>query len=167
MKLSEGIQKAYERKWSMVNAFTVQIQLPENLISKVGVIDESINLNIVTVNTPDITNDPIESFIANKWYIHNGKDELYRFSMTFRDEDQLSLYKKFYSIYKISKNNYFDDVAMTININKDADWKDENIKLFASYSGVMIEALSNVSFSNDTENQIAEFTVSFKCIKID
>jgi hypothetical protein len=166
VKLSEGIQKAYERKWSMINAFTVQIQLPENLIQKVGVIDEDINLNIISVNTPDITNDPIESFIANKWYIHNGKDELYRFSMTFRDQDQLSLYKKFYSIYKISKENFFDDVAMNININKDPDWKSENIKLFASYSGVLIEAISNLSFSNDTENQIAEFTVSFKCVQI-
>lgn len=165
MKLSDGIQEAYNRKWAMINTFTVQMFLPDTLEAIVGRIGENINLNIISMQTPDFTNDPIESYIANKWFIQNGKDELYRFTMTFRDQDQLSLYKKFMFIYNFSKENYFDDVAMSINIIKDADWGSEVDKKFLGLEGVLIEAISNVSFSNDTESQIAEFTVSFKCNK--
>ena len=31
-------------------------------------------------------------------------------------------------------------------------------------NGTIIESLSNLEFSNDTQNQIAEFTVNFKCV---
>lgn len=157
MKLSDGIQIAYQRKWSMINTFTVQI------ISPLADFDESINLSIVSFQTPDFTNDPIEAFIANKWRIHNGKDALYRFTITFRDYDQMSLYSKFKKIYRDQHEMYFDDMKMTIIIEKDGDWLQESAKKIMEFEGAMIEGVSNLSFSNETENQIAEFTVNFKC----
>jgi hypothetical protein len=163
MKLSDGITQAYERKWSMVNTFNVQFNISPVLEERVGQINNDINLNIVSVTTPDFTNDPIEAFIANRWFINNGKDALYRFSITFRDEDQMKLYRKFFAIYNFTKNNYFDDAKMTINISKDADWYGEKDKILMILEGSIIEAISNLSLSNDTENQIAEFTVNFKC----
>lgn len=165
MKLSAGITQAYERKWSMVNTFTVQFILPPYLDSAIGGISSAdINLNIVSMQTPDFTNDPIEIFVANKWVIQNGKDSLYRFSITFRDENQMSLYRKFMAIYNETKQQYFDNVAMTIITYKDGDWYDEDPdKILLYLDGALIEGVSNLSFSNDTENQIAEFTVSFKC----
>lgn len=163
VKLSEGIKEAYQRKWSMINTFTVQIILPPALIGKVGVLGDELNLNIISVLTPDFTNDPIEAFIANKWFIHNGKDQLYRFSITFRDQDQMKLYRKFMTIYNFAKENYFDDIKMTIIIMKDGDWDNEYDKSLMTLDGALVEGVSNLSFSNDTENQIAEFTVNFKC----
>lgn len=162
-KLADAINDAYNRRWSMINTFTAEIHLPSYLRSKVGSFDEDINLNIVSVTTPDFTNDPIEVFVANRWVIQNGKDSLYRFTITFRDHDQMSLYKKFMRIYNLTKENYFDDIKMNIVINKDPDWANESDKKFMHLWGVLVEGVSNLSFSNDTENQIAEFTVSFKC----
>ena len=97
-KLADAITDAYNRRWSMINTFTVEIHLPSYLRGKVGSFDEDINLNIVSVTTPDFTNDPIEVFVANRWVIQNGKDSLYRFTITFRDHNQMSLYKKFMTI---------------------------------------------------------------------
>lgn len=162
-KLADAINDAYSRRWSMINTFTAEIHLPPYLSGKVGPFDEDINLNIVSVTTPDYTNDPIEVFVANRWVIQNGKDSLYRFTITFRDHNQMSLYKKFMRIYNLTKENYFDDIKMNIVINKDPDWADESDKKIMHFWGVLVEGVSNLSFSNDTENQIAEFTVSFKC----
>ena len=162
-KLADAINDAYNRRWAMINTFTVEIHLPWYLRGKVGSFDEDINLNIVSVTTPDFTNDPIEVFVANRWVIQNGKDSLYRFTITFRDHNQMSLYKKFMRIYNLTKENYFDDIKMNIVINKDPDWANESNKKIMHFWGVLVEGVSNISFSNDTENQIAEFTVSIKC----
>ena len=162
-KLADAINDAYNRRWAMINTFTVEIHLPWYLRGKVGSFDEDINLNIVSVTTPDFTNDPIEVFVANRWVIQNGKDSLYRFTITFRDHNQMSLYKKFMRIYNLTKENYFDDIKMNIVINKDPDWANESDKKIMHFWGVLVEGVSNLAFSNDTENQIAEFTVSLKC----
>lgn len=166
MNLANGIIEAYQRKWSMINTFNVQFTLTPILVDKIGLIDDNVNLNIVSFETPDITNDPIESFIANRWFIQNSRDILYRFSCTFRDEDQLNLYRKFWGIYEFTKDNYFDDSKMDIKIFKNPDWYNEEDLSFMNLNGVLIESVSNLSFNNTTENQIAEFTVSFKATEI-
>ena len=163
MKLANAVKQAYERAWSMINTFTIQIDLSTNMSNVVGRFTEDINLNIISFNTPDYTNDPIASFVANKWLIYNGRNQLFRFSITFRDQDQMLLYRVFCKIYNYTGQNYFDDSAMTITITKDADWFQESDKKFMILEGVLIEGISNVSFNNTTENQIAEFTVNFRC----
>lgn len=163
MKLSDGIQLAYQRKWSMINTFTVQFILPNPLVDLVGEFGEDTNLSIIGVQTPDFTNDPIEAFIANRWVIHNGKDALYRFSMTFRDYDQMSLYRRFMKIYNSTKENFFDDVSMRVIVEKDGDWNSEKSKKLMNFGGCLVEGVSNLAISNDSESQVAEFTVNFKC----
>jgi len=161
LKLKDAVVKAYETKWSMVNTFTVQIT---GGVAGGGY-NDSFQINIKDFTSSDFQNDPIEAFTANKWFIHNGKDNLYRFSMTVRDEDQLKYYKEFLKMYGDQKEKYFDDIKMTVTITKDADWISESDKKLLEYSGVMIETVSNLAFSNETENQIAEFTVGFKAVK--
>ena len=163
MRLSDGIQEAYQRKWSMINTFTVQIILSTFLSNKVGNFGDDLNLNIINVTTPDFSNEPIEIFTANRWIIQNGKDTLYRFSITFRDEGQMSLYRKFMKIYSDTRENYFDDIASTIIIYKDADYVNEQDIKFMTFNGVIIEGISNLAFSNVIDSEIAEFTVNFKC----
>lgn len=163
MKLADAVTLAYQRQWSMINTFSVEIHMPPKLEIEVGQITKDHNINIVSVQTPDFTNDPIETFIANKWFIQNGKDTLYRFSITFRDYNQMYLYSKFMQIYNLTKENYFDDVALTIILYKDSDWLNEYDRPFMVFYGTLVEGVSNLSFSNDTEAQIAEFTVNFKC----
>ncbi len=169
MLLADGIQLAYERKWAMINTFTAQFILPQKLKEKTTngffLENDDLNLSIVSFTTPDFTNDPIEAYIANRWIIQNGKDSLYRYTITFRDYDQFKLYSTFMEIYNLTKDNYFDDIAIMISIIKDPDWYNETPRVLFEFGGTLIEGVSNLSFSNDTENQIAEFTISCKCTK--
>lgn len=167
MNLKDGITKAYETQWSMINTFTVQFDFGVNFnmkqLCKVP-FDDSLNLNIVSLTTPDFQNSPIETFIGNRWRVQNGRDELYKFSITFRDKDQMRLYKSFYDMYRETKEQYFDHCCFNVGIIKDADYYDETDVKIMNLGGSIIESLSQLQFSNDTQNQIAEFTVNFKCI---
>ena len=166
MKFADGLLKAYETKWSFVNTFTVQFHIPDTLKKASGWNDEidgrDINLHIVNINTPQFTNQNIETFIANRWVMHNGRDELYRFEVTFRDKDQMSLYRKFLRMYQATREDYFDNVKMAIQLMKDGDYYSEINDTMFYFDETLIDSISQLQFSNDTENQVAEFTVAFK-----
>lgn len=166
--LKDAISKAYSTNWSMANTFTVIFSFEDNPEIK-GFLrtdfDESINLNIVSIQTPDFTNNVIESFVGNRWRIHNGRDELYKFSITFRDKDEMGLYRSFYHLYRDTREQYFDKCKFKISLYKDKDNGSNGKRLFMEFGDTIIDSISNLSFSNDTQNQIVEFTVNFKCIK--
>ena len=166
MKFASAVLDAYKRKWSYINTFTVSINFAEGIAKKIGwsVSDaEASNLNIKDISTPQFTNSPIEAFIGDQWKFHNGRDEIYTFSITFRDQDQMKLYRKFLLAYFCQRTMYFDDAKMTIKLIKDADYtKESELELF-EFSDVLINSVSQVQFSNETEAQIAEFSVDFKC----
>lgn len=154
-------------KWSYSNTFYIQIIFGKEMKKAIKWNDDvsgrDINLNIVNINTPDFSNSPIEVFVGGQYRIHNGKDELYRFSITFRDQDQMQLYRTFLLAYRIQKNWYFDDFKMQVIINKEADYYNEYEKELMILNDCMIEGVSNIDINNNNEPQVAEFTVKFKC----
>lgn len=168
MILSDGITQAYKNKWSFNNTFSVEFyfNMTNNIIQNYfnGYNNESMNLNIINVQTPEFSNTPIEAWVGDRWRIHNTRDNVYRFSITFRDMDQMSLYKAWTASYLETKWQYFDNISFTVILYKDADWYVENKKPFLLLHNTIIDSVSQLTFSNDTQNQIAEFTVNFKCI---
>ena len=166
MNFAKGLIAAYDTKWSYVNTFTTRLEFNDSVAKKINwttADEENFNLNIVNIDTPQFTNQSIETFVGNRWAIHNGRDELYRFSITVRDQDNLKFYRKFVAAYHLQKTSYFDDIKMLITLWKDADYAgDSDTKLF-EYNDVMIENVSQIQFNNATESQIAEFTINFKC----
>lgn len=164
MLMSDVVDKVHDVKWSFNNSFSLAITAPRFQIGNPSfTFDENINLNVVSIQTPDISSDPVDVFVNSRWYTQIGRNALYRFSITFRDQDQLSLYKKFLQIYFTQKNNYPEDVGLGIVIYKDADWMGQTSKFAFSYETCLIEGISNVDLNNESETQIAQFTVSFKC----
>jgi len=171
MKFVDGLQKAYQKRWSYINTFRVRFNFDNTPKLKQAANwneneeGEDINLHIVSIDTPQFTNQPIEVFVANKWVIHNGRDELYRFSVTFRDHNRMDLYRKFVTMYNVTKDQYPDNAKFGVEIYKDGDYYSEGEKLLFYFDETMIEAVSQLQFNNTTENQIAEFTVNFKTTK--
>lgn len=169
MKLSEAIHNIHQINWSMNNTFEVEITNIPDAILKIfnenGFDIRNINLNVVSVTTPVFSNNPIEVIVANRWRIQNGMDNLYEFSITFRDQDQMNLYKIFHKIYYMTRENYFDNISMTFNITKNGDWAGETDKQFFQYQKTIVSSVGNINISNISESQIAEFDVTFKCIQ--
>lgn len=167
MRLSEGIVQAYKNKWSMANTFTVQFNFYSEGAGEImqGFPREEINLNIVSIQTPEFSNSPIEVWVGNRWKTQNGRDNLYKFTITFKDMDQMKLYRAWHQLYNETKNQYFNNICFSVEVQKDPDWYYEGFNMpFMTFNQTVIESLSQLSFSNDNQNQIAEFTVGFKCV---
>lgn len=165
MNFADGLRQAYETRWSFINTFNIQFTFSEKAKEVMGWTDRDdrqINIHVISIDTPQFTNQPIEVFVANRWVIHNGRDELYRFSITFRDHDQMLLYRKFVKLYQYTRGDYFDHVKFNIRLNKEGDWHQEADQTLFDFENTIIESISQLQFNNTTENQIAEFTVSFK-----
>lgn len=166
MNFADGMRKAYETRWSYINTFNVKMTFAhEETKNQIGWTlsdDERLNIHVVSIDTPQFANQPIEVFVANKWVIQNGRDELYRFSITFRDYDQMKLYRKFVKLYQATREDYFDHVKMTIQLAKEGDWYNQAEQVLFDFENTIVESVSQLQFNNTTENQIAEFTVNFK-----
>ena len=165
MNFATGIVNAYKTKWSYINTFEVKLNFQSGARTFSGwnsSDDENLNLHIISIDTPQFSNQSIEVFQANRWFIHNGRDELYRFTITFRDSGQMNLYRKFTKLYRYTREAYLDDCKITVELFKDADYITEFQKKILTFEDTMIESVSQLQFSNTTETQIAEFSVSFK-----
>jgi hypothetical protein len=169
------IADAYKKDWDLINAFTVEFLgagiiniLNENKLDSTA-FDEAINSSIISVDTPQFNSQNIEAFVGGEWRLGNGRDEVYRFSVTFRDFNHLSLYRLFTKMYFKQRQSYFNNVAFTVILSKavglnsfsDGRKPTTDKKVF-QFDETMIDSISQLQFSNNTEAQIAEFTVQFK-----
>jgi hypothetical protein len=166
--LSEVSRTMYGMSWTRNNNFSIKIaHKDENFAKKFikwdigSTFAQKLNAALINITTPDFTNQPIEEWVGANWRYHNGRDELYRFTMTFRDYDQMHLYKEFLKWYQMQKMNYFDKIAAKITITLDAEYNVSETD-FLIFDDCMIESLSNATFDHNTENQITEFSVTFK-----
>lgn len=165
MKLSEAVNKAYEKNWTKINNFSVHLNIKNPDFARlIGWEDDEVgfNLSLKSIDTPQYTNNPIEVFTGNEWRYNNGRDEMFRFTMTFRDFDQMKMYSRFVQMYNISKDNYFDNIKLGVTIYLDDEFN-VNRKVLLDVSDALIENVSQLQFDHTTENQIAEFSVGFKC----
>jgi len=167
INFADAVEKAYQTKWSFVNTFAVQFHFQKHTVNTAQWTEEEIsNLTfcIKNINTPQFTNSPIEGYVADMWKIHNGRNELFRFNIGFRDYGQMTLYKRFIKTYNSQKLAYFNDCKFSVSLYKDADHVGEIDKLLYTFDDVIIESIGQIQFSNETEAQIAEFEVNFKSI---
>lgn len=171
MKLHEAVREAYKKKWSYINNFEVYLNWAGGSISgstpaSIAGFDSSkdISLNVKSISTPQFTNDAIEFYQCGAWRIQSGRPNLYTFSITFLDEDQLKLYRQFVVMYIAQQAMYFDDAKFTVTITKGADYLNEADKPLFDFADCLISAIGPVNFSNETEAQIAEFEVEIKSV---
>jgi len=166
MALADNITAIYNTKWSYINTFKVHFHFTDFIASESGwgSTYHDLSLYVKNVNTPEYTNAPIEAYLADQWQIHSGRNELWTFTITFRDYNNLSLYKKFVKTYNNQKIQYFDYIKTGVKIIKEGDYFDEKDTTLLDMPSCLIAAVGSISFSNETEAQIAEFDVQFKTV---
>ena len=164
-RFSDEVRKAYKRKWSYINNFTAIIS-PVGTYSTLalatcGVKFNDIELNVKDITVPQISSDNIEVWMLDRYRIALGKSQPKTVTITFRDFDQLALYRSFVYLYTVSKRGYADDYSYSIKVFKEADYLGEGQRRVFEAGKSIITSVSQVQFSNDIEAQIAEFSVEF------
>ena len=171
MSLNSVMTNIRNTNWAKINNFEVDITfLNSKLLKAFGIpaseLPDILKTCLVSVDTTGFTNQPIEEFIGYKWTFNNTRDELYRFSMTFRDFDDMVLYKAFVKMYRRTKGLYPAESKINIKVSTGIEYENDKVTQLIEYEDAMIESVSQLQFNNTTENQIAEFSVSFKCSKL-
>ena len=136
--------------------------------------NERLSLHLKSLTLPQISSNELNSWVGNRWQRANGQQQQYTFDMTFRDSNQLEFYRLFSAQYREQQYRYFDDYAFNVFVSKDSDYGDQYHNDTTGYGNrswrsmplislkrCAIQSISALNFSNDTENQIAEFTVQF------
>ena len=180
MSLNDVMKDIQQTKWTKINNFAVSMTfanvntdlpkvagVPESIITGGSFLPEVLDKSVIAFDTANLTNMTLDAFIGFRWNTHVSRDELYRFSLTFRDFDNMVLYKTFSKMYQLSKGRYYDSIKMNVTVFNDVEYVNTgDKKQFLRYEGAIIENISQVQFNNTTENQIAEFTIGFKCPKV-
>lgn len=168
MDLYNAIPEIYKRKWSFINTFSVQINFSQKIDEIIGwskKIGNDAIINVKDVTTPQLSASPIESYVCDEWKMAEGRIELPSFNIVFKDQDQMMLYTMFATAFVAQQKMYFNDYKCTVTIFKDADYYGEKQKKFIELRDCKISAISSLSISQETEAQIAEFSVDFKSRK--
>lgn len=171
MQISDMVSLVQTKQWTKINNFSVDLDFvnagaavgPEQFAKMCGwkeITPDDINSALISVNTPQYQNALVNQYVSYEWRFHQGRDELYRFSMTFRDYNQMKLYTTFKTLYIKAKDQYYDKIKMNVKIIMDEDFGGEEKPVFQT-STAIIESVSQLQFAHTTENQIAEFTVNF------
>jgi hypothetical protein len=160
MNLEKMIKLAYEKDWTKINNFTISIAGRGNV--KVP-LDVDLNLALISVTSPPLNSNPLEVFMGGQWYFTNGRADMARVTLTFRDFNKMSLYKSFVNMFELSLGDYPEKNYISIRIKLDDDTLDSSSLML--FTELLIENVSELSFNNTTENQIAEFSVTFRGIR--
>jgi len=167
MNFSDAVSKAYTTKWSYINSFVVDFVPGGSVLLKNAKWNpeelRSMGLFVKSFTTPQYSTSPIESYVADQWQIQNGRYELFKYTIGFKDHDGHYLYRKFLQSLTLHKKAYLAECHWNITISKAPEYVgDPQVKII-EFPMSMIESVSQMQFSNETEGQIAEFNVSFKC----
>lgn len=166
MKLNDVINKVQNINWTKINNFSI-ILMPNDLQfsslinwDRGSEFNDTLNTALVSIETPAYTAAEVSTFVGNTWRYHQGRDELFKFQLTFRDYNQMALYTLFRNAYEKSKDQYADRVKFQLKIFSDADKNVQQKNILEIDDAILIN-VSQVQFSHKTENEIAEFNVQF------
>ena len=168
MKFYNAVPEVYKRRWSYISNFSVQLVMPttlDQICQWSKHFGSDVNLNVKDISVPQWGMSLFDDVIADQRVVAYDKFENFQISVTFRDQDQMALYRTLTRAFVACRKMYADDCACTIIVTKDADYYNEKDKPLATFNKCLITGISQLSFSNETKNQIAEFSVEFACLK--
>lgn len=128
-----------------------------------------LNASILSINTPNVTSQPIEEWIGGRWIYTNGRQELRQLEMTFRDTADALLWRNFIYIYDFLQNRYPDECKWNISINTASIEKTNRLDMsgntgatIISTSDAILSSISPLNLSKENGDAFTTFSVVFK-----
>ena len=160
--LSDILHNASVTDWTLTQDFSFHyVQNAKltkfNIFTFVPVRETAIDIyakSTISVEVPQLTASEMDTVLGGERRVNIRMQELFRFSVKFRDFNGLSLRKYFENIWISTQYEYPEEVNGTVYIY------DKSGTLVFSSSNVVINSVSAIQFDNNS-NQIAEFDVQF------
>ena len=168
--LASKIKEVVNTKWSMINTFTVDITIGSKLLKAAKVNPELFNrenFNLVLKEFPlpqsNVADTESQTDIINRHTM--GRIGECSFDVTFRDRDQLVYYRAIKRMFQAARWMYPDDIGISFKVYKDPDYYGEDMIEVDNLNRCIMTDISAVNFNQETDAQIAEFSVSFKVME--
>ena len=165
ISLPTALSRILGTKWSKINDFHVYFVFPSGTLMK-QVNDDILNYSLKSLTLPPKTQQAIEVYTGGQWLIANGRPDIARVECTFRDYNNFKLYKGFSELFEKTLGNYIDETYSTLKVatgdNSAGAKESTKESIIAEFQELIIENVSQISFDNTTEDQIAEFSVTFR-----
>jgi len=126
-----------------------------NLNITQGTPEDAISSAIISVDIPELTAAESDVVAGGERRMNVRMQELFRFSLRFRDRDALKLRRYFEKIWMAQQYEYFETIKSSIEI------KNKGVLIFGTFDA-MITGISSITFDNNT-TAIAEFTLQMVC----
>ena len=156
MNISDLSNNINSKNWTLTDNFTIQI---DNDIQGNRITQEDWNISTISVSLPELSAGESEAILGGEYRLNSKIQDLFRFTITFRDYDQLKIRSYFENKFILQQLEYPDAISTNIRIDYVEDYgKSEGIKIFET--SALITNISGTTFNN-SESNIQEFTVSF------
>lgn len=170
LSLHDAIKKIYNTKWTLTSNFAVFLETTsdsQKLWKECNLPTTDLNLYLKDFRLPQCgSSTPIEDYINDRYRISQGVFDPVTITLTFKDYNSFSLYRSFLQFLYESRYRYPNEYLINIKVLKLRDHTDlESNFTVMSFEKCMIKNVSEVTLSNETESQIAEFSVEFKTSK--
>jgi len=116
---------------------------------------------------PEINSAPVEDWIGEEWRFATGRLENYHFTITFKDFDNFTLYRKFANAMQKYSRMYPDDKKLDIMIKTSDDFGVDSFSPIATFKDTVLVAMSGSTLDNSAVASVAEFSTTFKCSYIE
>ena len=158
ISLPTAISAIINTNWTRINDYYAMFVFPTGRSIK-QISDDRINFALKSLTVPAYTQSSIEVYTGGDWMIANGHPDLAKIECTFRDFDDFTLYKGFVDLFEYTLANYKDLSYSSLSVGI-GDLKNNTI--IHNFDQLLIENVSQLNFDNSTEDQIAEFSVTFR-----
>lgn len=151
--------------WSRTSHFNIDLRPKhQSFASKtkwgdVNKTSDDINICLKDVVLPQYSGQFNEEIINGKWHFSRAADKAYNITLTFKDFNNGTLYRKFVNCLQVSRGNYSDACDFIIKVYL---YNLNNINICVlDTSEAQISDVSQITLSNEN-NEILEFSVEFK-----
>ncbi len=174
-------QLIYNYEWSNVNDFDVEIThtgsedadmiTPLNApsMSDLKKIWGDINPFVVNITTPDVSADAVDTYMNGRWYLHGGKDGVYKITITLRDIKGFPLYRNIQEWYRAMKDVFPQDRELRLVIRQKVDSSlirsnSDTVTgdIIFGMQGLYLDGISNISYNRETSSAIGVFSITLK-----
>lgn len=156
--------------WDRPNKFYVEIVNMGSEIEKIlGYLQKDMldfNSAIVNVNLFDITADPLESYINEKYRQAPGRIMSQAITFMLRDRNMGYHYRKFTQAMQELNREYPDDVAIDFRLYAEPSWNELQSTALCDLKQCILNVVGGITFDSEMRNQIRQFTATFKFPKI-
>jgi len=153
--------EAKQKKWQDPSKFSIEMTGAGH--SLIGFpTAEDLSLACQGIQLAELTITPIEQWIGEEWRFAQGRLENYQISITFKDYDDFTLYKKFSEGIQRMTREFPDDCKIDVKISATDSFQINTFVPVVTFKDCLLISVGGAMLDNSAVASVAEFSITMK-----